>query len=110
MAQFFFQPDSIDGVEFKPIPISIDKGIIKFEDNSIYHDFQENNSQVLVENAQKEDIISSLQRSFRNQYQQYGKTKIEDINPQNRETMQASSRLQRFMANMKIEEGRGEFT
>ncbi len=110
MAQFFFKPNSIDGVEFKPIPISIEKGIIKFEDRSIYHDTQENNSQIPIENAQKEDIISSLQRSFYDQYQQYGKIKIEDINPQDRETMQASSRLQRFIANMTIEEGKGEFT
>ncbi|MDQ4074253.1 MAG: hypothetical protein M3162_08135 [Thermoproteota archaeon] len=110
MAQFFFKPDSIDRVEFNPIPISIDKGIIKFEDSSIYHDTQENNSQIPLGNAQEEDIIKSLQGSFYNQYQQYGKVKIEDINPQDQETMQASSRLQRFIANMSIEEGKGEFT
>jgi hypothetical protein len=43
VAHFLFQPDSIDGVNFKPIKIDIHQGVIKIVDDEIYYDFQLNN-------------------------------------------------------------------
>jgi hypothetical protein len=37
--QYFFQPDPIDEVEFKPITIDSHIGVIKIIDGEIYYDF-----------------------------------------------------------------------
>jgi hypothetical protein len=47
MSQFPFQPDTIDGYEFNPIPIDIYLGIIKIPTEVILDDFGINTTAVL---------------------------------------------------------------
>ena len=48
MSKFLFQPDSIDGYEFNPIPIEIRLGIIKIPTKEILHDDAINNIEYVV--------------------------------------------------------------
>ena len=47
MFQFLFQPDTIDGYEFNPIPINIHLGIIKILAEVILDDFGINTNAAL---------------------------------------------------------------
>ncbi len=58
MAKFLFQPDPIDGVEFKPITIDIHPGVIKIVDEEIYYDFQLNNSESIIVGTDREEGTS----------------------------------------------------
>jgi len=48
MSKFLFQPDSIDGYEFNPIPIEIRLGIIKIPTKEILHEDAINNIEYVV--------------------------------------------------------------
>ncbi len=61
MAKFLFQPDSISGVEFKPIIIDIHLGVIKIVDEEIYYDFQINNSESVIVETDRE-VLARVQR------------------------------------------------
>jgi len=56
LAQFFFKPDTIDGVEFKPIKIDIHLGVIKIIDEEIYYDFQSNNRESVIVGTDREEV------------------------------------------------------
>ncbi len=61
MAKFLFQPDPIDGVDFKPIRIDIHIGIVKIVDEEIYYDFQINNSESVIVETDRE-VLARVQR------------------------------------------------
>ena len=48
MPRFLFQPDSIDGYEFNPIPIDIHLGIIKIPTEEILDDDAINNTESII--------------------------------------------------------------
>jgi hypothetical protein len=95
MAKFLFQPDPINGVEFKPIRVDIHLGTIKIVDEEIYYDFQMNNSESLIVGTDREEVLDRIQRGFEYQYNAYGRIKEEDIDALDHDTLQAWKRLQR---------------
>jgi hypothetical protein len=97
MAKFLFQPDPIDGVEFKPITIDIHLGVIKIVDEEIYYDFQLNNSESLIVGTDREEVLARIQRGFEYQYNAYGRIKKEDIGSLDYNTIQAWNRLQKHV-------------
>jgi hypothetical protein len=48
VANFLFQPDPINGVNFKPIKIDIHQGVIKIVDKEIHYDFEINNTESVI--------------------------------------------------------------
>jgi hypothetical protein len=97
MAKFLFQPDPIDGVEFKPITIDIHLGVIKIVDEEIYYDFQLNNSESIIVGTDRKEVLSRVQRGFEYQYDAYGRIEKENIGALDYDTMQAWKRLQKHI-------------
>ena len=97
MTNFLFQPDPIDGVEFKPLKIDIHLGVIKIVDEEIYYDFQINNSESVIVETDREEVLDRIQRGFEYQYNAYGRLKEEDVGALDHNTLQAWKRLQRYI-------------
>ncbi len=97
MAKFLFQPDPIDGVEFKPIRIDIHLGTIKIVDEEIYYDFQTNNSESIIVGTDREEVLDRVQRGFEYQYNAYGRIKKEDIKALDYGTLQVWKRMQKHV-------------
>jgi hypothetical protein len=97
MAHFLFQPDPIDGVNFKPIKIDIHQGVIKIVDDEIYYDFQLNTTQSVIVGTDRDEVLNRIQRGLEYQYNLYGKLKKEEIKALDYETMQAWKRLQKHV-------------
>ncbi len=97
MANFLFQPDPIDGVEFKPIKIDIHKGVVKILDEEIHYDFELNNTESVIVGTDKKVVLERLQTAFERQYNRYGKLKREDIRAVDYETLQAWKRIQKHI-------------
>ena len=102
MAHFLFQPDPIDGVQFKPIKIDIHQGVVKIVDDEIFYDFQLNTTQSVIVGRDREEVLERIQRGFENQFNLYGKLKKENIKVLDYETMQAWRRLQRYVIRDKV--------
>jgi hypothetical protein len=62
MAHFFFQPDSIDGINFKPIKIDIHQGVIKIVDDEVFYDFQLNTIQSVIIGRDRNEVLERIQR------------------------------------------------
>src|SRR5215212_6544120 len=103
MVHFLFQPDAIDGVQFKPIEIDIHQGVIKIVDDEIFYDFQLNTTESVIVGTDRKEVLDKIQRGFERQYNVYGKLKKEDIKALDYETMQAWKRLKR---RIKFNEGK----
>ena len=73
MDHFLFQPDPVDGVQFKPIKIDIHQGIIKIVDDEIFYDFQLNTTESVIVGKDREEVLERIQRGFEHQYHLYGK-------------------------------------
>ena len=101
MPQFFFKPDPIDGVEFKPIEIDIHMGVIKIVNEEIYYDFQTNNTESVIVGTEREEVLDRIQRGFEYQFRAYGKLKEKDIPPMDYDAKQAWKRIQRIIINKK---------
>ena len=101
MAQFFFKPDPIDGVEFKPIKIDIHMGVIKIVDEEIYYDFQTNNTESIIVGTEREEVLDRIQRGFEYQFRAYGKLRDKDISLMDYDTKQAWRRIQQTIINKK---------
>ena len=100
MAEFFFKPDSIDGVEFKPIKIDIHLGVIKIVDEEIYYDFQPNNTESVIVGTDRKEVLARIQRGFEYQFRAYGKAKNGEHDPNlDYNAKQAWKRLQRLIIN-----------
>jgi hypothetical protein len=97
MTKFLFQPDPINGIEFKPITIDIHLGVIKIVDEEIYYDFQLNNSESIIVGTDREEVLARIQRGFEYQYDAYGRIEKEDIGALDYDTMQAWKRLQKHI-------------
>ncbi|HYO06290.1 MAG TPA: hypothetical protein VER14_04840 [Phototrophicaceae bacterium] len=98
MAEFFFKPDPIDGVEFKPVKIDIHLGVIKIVDEEIYHDFQPNNTESVIVGTDRKEVLARIQRGFEYQFRAYGKAKNGEHNPDmDYNAKQAWKRLQRLI-------------
>jgi hypothetical protein len=98
MASFLFQPDPINGVQFRPVKIDIHLGVIKIANDEIYHDFQINNTESVIVGTERGEVLQRIQRGFEYQFEMYGKLKDSDINPAtDYQTLQAWKRIQRLI-------------
>ena len=62
MTHVLYQPDTIDGVSFKPIKIGIHQGVIKIVDDEISYDFQLNTTESVIVGTDREEVLSRIQR------------------------------------------------
>lgn len=100
LAQFFFKPDPIGGVEFKPIKIDIHLGVIKIVDEEIYYDFQPNNTESVIVGTDRKEVLARIQRGFEYQFRAYCKAKNGEHDPNlDYNAKQAWKRLQRLIIN-----------
>ncbi len=81
MPRLLFQPDSIDGYEFYPIPIDIHLGIIKILTEEILQDDAINNTRSIIVDTDRLEELNRIQTAFGTEFQRYGKLKESDIRP-----------------------------
>ncbi|MGI0000740.1 MAG: hypothetical protein ACRD6Q_05910 [Nitrososphaeraceae archaeon] len=99
MPKFLFQPDSIDGYEFYPIPIDIHLGILKIPTEEILDDFAINNTEAVIVGTDRKEILNRIQTVFTREFQRYGKLKESDIRSIDHETRQAWTRIRKHIKN-----------
>src|ERR1044072_164807 len=97
MPRFLFQPDSIDGYEFNPIPIDIHMGIIKIPTEEILDDFGINNTDTVIVGSDRLEVLNWVQERFAREFQRYGKLKESEIRPMDYETKQAWTRIRKHI-------------
>ncbi len=97
MANFLFQPDPIDDVQFKPIKIDIHQGVVKIVDEEIHYDFEINNTESVIVGTDRKEVLERIQTAFERQYKIYGKLKRADIRAVDYETLQAWKRIQKHI-------------
>jgi hypothetical protein len=78
MPRFLFQPDSIDGYEFNPIPIDIHLGILKIPTEEILDDFGINTTESVIVGTDRQEVLNRIQSAFAREFEQYGKLKESD--------------------------------
>ena len=93
MPRFLFQPDSIDGYEFNPIPIDIHLGILKIPTEEILDDFGINTTESVIVGTDRLEVLNRIQSAFAREFEHYGKLKESDIRPMDYKTKQAWSRI-----------------
>ncbi len=89
MSRFLFQPDSIDGYEFNPIPIDIHLGIIKISTEEILDDNAINNTESITVGTAKQEVLNRIQTVFSRKFERHGKRRESGIRPIDNETKQA---------------------
>jgi hypothetical protein len=97
MPRFLFQPDSIDGYEFNPVPIDIHLGIIKIPTEEILDDFGINTTESIIVGADRQEVLNRLQTAFSREFERYGKLRESDIRPMDYKTKQAWTRIRRHI-------------
>ena len=102
MSRFLFQPDSIDGYEFNPIPIDLHLGIIKIPTEEILDDFGINTTESIIVGTDRQEVLNRLQTAFRREFERYGKLRESDIRPIDYETKQAWTRIRKHIKNMPV--------
>ena len=65
---FLFQPDPIDGVEFRPVRVDIHRGVVKMVDGEIHHDFEINNTECVVVGRDRSEVLARFQWDFTSEY------------------------------------------
>ena len=102
MPRFLFQPDSIDGYEFNPIPIDIHLGIIKIPTEEILDDDAINNTESIIVGTDRQEVLNRIQTAFSREFERYGKLRESDIRPIDYETKQAWTRIRKHIKNMPV--------
>ena len=101
MPRFLFQPYSIDGYEFNPIPIDIHLGILKIPTEEILDDFGINTTESVIVGTDRLEVLNRIQSAFAREFEHYGKLKESDIRPMDYKTKQAWSRIRRHIKDNK---------
>jgi hypothetical protein len=99
MPKFLFQPDSIDGYEFNPIPIDIHLGVIKIPTQEILYDNAINNTEAIIVGTDRNEVLNRIQTTFAREFQSYGKLKESDIPYTDYDTKQAWTRIRKHIKN-----------
>ena len=76
MPRFLFQPDSIDGYEFNPIPIDIHLGVLKIPTEEILDDFGINTTESVIVGTDRLEVLNRIQLSFARECEHYWKLRI----------------------------------
>jgi hypothetical protein len=101
MSHFLFQPDSIDGYEFNPIPIDIHLGVIRIPTKEILDDDAINNTESIIVGTDRNEVLNRIQTTFAREFQRYGKLKDSDIRSTDYSTRQAWKRIRKHIRNPK---------
>ena len=97
MPRFLFQPYSIDGYEFNPIPIDIHLGILKIPTEEILDDFGINTTESVIVGTDRLEVLNRIQSAFAREFEHYGKLIESDIRPMDYKTKQAWSRIRKHI-------------
>ena len=97
MPRFLFQPYSIDGYEFNPIPIDIHLGILKIPTQEILDDFGINTTESVIVGTDRQEVLTRIQSAFAREFERYGKLKESDIRPMDYKTKQAWTRIRKHI-------------
>ncbi len=97
MPKFLFQPDQIDGYEFKPIPIDIHLGVVKIPIREILDDDAINNIKSVIVGTDRKEVLNRLQTEFAREFERYGKLKESDIGDSHNITRQTRSRIRQHI-------------
>jgi len=97
MPKFLFQPDSIDGYEFNPIPIDIHLGVTKIPTKEILDDNAINNTESILVGTDRKEVLNRIQTVFAREFQRYDKLKESEIRPTDYETKQAWIRIRKHV-------------
>ena len=97
MPRFLFQPYSIDGYEFNPIPIDIHLGILKIPTEEILDDFGINTTESVIVGTDRLEVLNRIQSALAREFDHYGKLKESDIRPMDNTTKQAWSRIRKHI-------------
>jgi hypothetical protein len=99
MPRFLFQPDSIDGYEFNPIPIDIHLGILKIPTEEILDDLGINTTELVIVGTDRQEVLNRMQTAFAREFEHYEKLKESDIRPMDYKTKQAWTRIRKHVKN-----------
>ena len=72
MPKFLFQPDPIDGYEFRPIPVDIHLGIIKIPTEEFLNDFGTNTTETTLVGTDRKEVLGYLQKHFARELHRLG--------------------------------------
>jgi hypothetical protein len=97
MPRFLFQPDSIDGYEFNPIPIDIHFGVIKIPTKEIMEDGAINNTECIVVGTHRKEVLNRLQAVFSREFERHWKLKESNSRPMDYDTKQAWTRIRKHI-------------
>ena len=97
MPRFLFQPYSIDGYEFNPIPIDIHLGILKIPTEEILDDFGINTTESVIVGTDRLEVLNRIQSAFAREFEHYGKLKESDIRLMDYKNKQAWSRIRKHI-------------
>ncbi len=97
MPKFLFQPDSIDGYEFNPIPIDIHLGVTKIPTKEILDDNAINNTESIIVGTDRKEVLNRIQTAFAREFQRYGNLRESEIRPTDYETKQAWTRIRKHV-------------
>ena len=101
MPKCLFQPDTIDGYEFNPIPIDIHLGIIKIPNDEIIDDFGINTTESVIVGTDRAEVLNRLQTTFAMEFERYGKLKESEITHMDYKTKQAWNRIRSHIKDKK---------
>ncbi len=101
IGHFLFQPDPIDGVEFRPIRIDIHLGVVKIKHEAIYSDKDINNSEAIMVGTPREEVIARIQVALIREYERYGRLKEKDIPLSDYDERQQWERIQKLIKKKK---------
>src|SRR4029079_1738841 len=102
MPRFLFQPYSIDGYEFNPIPIDIHLGILKIPTEEILDDFGINTTESVIVGTDRLEVTNRMQSAFAREFEHYGKIKESGIRPMDYKIIQAWIRIRKHIKKLQI--------
>ncbi len=102
MPRFLFQPDSIDGYEFHPIPIDIHLGIIKIPTEEFLDDFGINTTETTLVGTDRKEVLGYLQTHFEMEFRRFNTLKGSDSLLCKYEVTNTWNRIRKHIKNIPI--------
>ncbi len=96
MPRLLFQPDSIDGYEFNPIPLDIHLGIIKIPTEEILDDDTINHTESVIVGTDRLEELNTIQTAFAKNLKDMGNSES-DIRLMDYATRKAWTRIRKHI-------------